>query len=238
MKREDALQALKTNEDDNPSVEKFLAFGSAISSDERVGAVATWLSVDNTMRFVAVDRTIRADDGPFRFGDDGPRGNHNYYLYEEAMADRLWLIPWDLDNAFVVLPGTGATDGRSASYVGDLSADHYLRVTSEWDDHTVECEFRPGDGPQPILPPSCDPLWSTLGCFYHPRYDAAVAELVAGPFSDATVTARLEAWTTQIASTVEEAHSTDPEQLDPTDWRGALEDFRARLDFLRSQATP
>lgn len=224
---QDILQALKTNEDDNPSVDKFLAFGRAISSDsgdERANALATWLSVDNTVRFVAVDRTIRADDGPFHFyGPRYPFTNHNYYLYEEAMADRLWLIPWDLDNAFVVI--------RSEDYSGD----HWLRITTEWDDQTVDCKPHTGDG-IPFLPPSCDPLWSTLGCVYHPRYEAAVAELLAGPFSAATVTARLDAWTAQIASTVEEAHRTNPEQLEPTDWRAGLEGLRARLDTLRSQA--
>ncbi len=90
-----------------------------------------------------------------------------------------------------------------------------------------------GDGP-PFLPPSCAP--PTLGCFYHPRYEAAVAEMLAGPFSDAAVEARLAAWTARTAPIVEEAEGTDPEQLDPADWRAGLEDLRAPMDILRSQA--
>ena len=62
--------ALRTNEDENPSVERVLAFGDAVMDHDgvaRTEVIRYWMSIVNTMRYVAVDRTIRADDGPFHF---------------------------------------------------------------------------------------------------------------------------------------------------------------------------
>ena len=63
---------------------------------------------------------------------DGSCANHNFYLYEEQKAMRMWLIPWDLDNSFIIT-GDRADDG-----------DKVLHVVKEWTDHSVQCQPLPG----------------------------------------------------------------------------------------------
>lgn len=222
------LAALRTNEDENPSVDKMIAFGEAVMSaegDDRADAIDAWMDVDNTMRMVAVDRTIRADDGLFHFYCGPPCSNHNYYVYEEELSDRVWVIPWDLDNAFVVIRQPG------------LTADSFVKVMDEWDDHTVTCEPRSGGStfsPRQ-LPPSCDPLingWASFGA----SYDAAVAELVDGPFAADRVDALIAAWDAQITATVDEAYAADSEQRSAAEWQAGITDFRERTQILRDAA--
>ena len=222
------LDALRTNEDQNPSVDKMIEFGQAVMStdgDDRAATIASWMHVDTTMRMVAVDRAIRADDGLFHFYCGGLCSNHNYYVYEEQLSNRLWVIPWDLDNAFVVIRAPG------------LNADSFVKVVDEWDDHSVTCGPRAGGVPLAPrqLPPSCDPLihgWASFGA----EYDAAVDELVAGPLAETEVEVLIAAIDAQISATVAEAYAADPEQLSPAQWQAGIVDFRERVQILRTAA--
>ena len=68
------------------------------------------------MSQLAVDRTIRHDDGPFHwYCDDGTVarcGNHNFF-YEDPTAGSITMIPWDLDSAFSNILGDGNPLPRS-----------------------------------------------------------------------------------------------------------------------------
>ena len=224
------LGGLRTNRDENPSVEKILTFGEAAMhqvADIRTQAAADWLSINSTMSFIAVDRTIRADDGPFHFWCNGERcDNHNFFIYEEANADRLWLVPWDLDNAFVVnSKGT--------------AADRFLTVIDEWDNPNARCGPRFGSlGWAEQMAPSCDPLLRTLGCNYHSQYEASVARLLEGPFSESSVEADLNRWAAQIEDAVVRANEQDAAQLSPDAWQASLVDFKERVRLLRARAAP
>lgn len=223
-------QGLQTNQDQNPSFDKVLAFGREVMQEDataRAQAIQNWMSPANTMRFIAVDRTIRADDGPFHFYcQEGACGNHNFFFYEEQRSPRLWLIPWDLDTSFVVTGQLGK------------QGDDTLKVVNDWDDSRAICEARPGAGSSRLqqLPPSCDPLWNGLGCYFQDDYHAALAELLAGPFSERVVEEKLNAWQAQIADAVQEANLADSRQLSFQDWREKLANFRERTKFLRAQA--
>ncbi len=98
------IKKLETNEENNPSAELIRAFGNDIAastSSNIKDIVAKWIEVDKIMSFIAVDRTIRVDDGPFHWYCSGQWcGNHNYFWYEDPKAKKLHLIPWDMDNAF------------------------------------------------------------------------------------------------------------------------------------------
>lgn len=221
---------LEDSGDKNPSFDKALAFGRSVmqeNGDARARAVQERMSIANTMRFIAVDRTIRADDGSAHFYCvDGGCGNHNFYLYEEQKSPRFWLIPWDLDTSFVV--------SGSLADTGDL----FLRILTEWNDHGAVCKIGPGAAafsPQQ-LPTACDPLWNALGCYFKDDYRAAVAELLAGPFSDAAVKEKLDAWRDQISASVDEAYAADARQISTAVWSESLADLRARIQFLRNQA--
>jgi hypothetical protein len=230
MSAEEILEGLRTNEDESPSVEKMIRFGTELTSasgDMRAEAVQSWLNVQHTMNYIAVDRTIRADDGPFHFYCIfGECSNHNVYLYEEAKTDRMYLIPWDLDNAFVI-------DGDNRT-----GTDAFLFVEDAWNDATVPCESGTGFRFFTLsqMPPSCDPFLNALGCYFTPGYESAVRTFLDGPFSAATVEAQLTAWEEQIAAAVDEQFATNPEHPSPTAWKAATQNLRFRIERLRTQA--
>lgn len=72
------VEALKTNEDENPSIEIIKNFGSEVKAAGPDGAaevVDRWMDVDEVLAWAVVDRTIRNDDGPFHwycFGECRP----------------------------------------------------------------------------------------------------------------------------------------------------------------------
>jgi hypothetical protein len=180
------------------------------------------------MRFVAVDRTIRADDGPFHFYCEGQTcSNHNFFIYEEVEEPRFWMVPWDLDNAFVVEGTVGFT------------SDNFVRLVHDWDDHDVACEVTPGAASWAPhhLPPSCDPLVRTWGCAFHSLYEESVTQLLEGPLSPETLNPLLLTWTEQVGPVVAEVHENDPDQLSPAEWGAARVDFQGRLDQLIDQAS-
>ncbi|MDP6942936.1 MAG: CotH kinase family protein, partial [Myxococcota bacterium] len=224
------LEGLRTHKDDDPSVDRTRRFGEAVAvedGDSRAQTLRAWLSIENTLAYIAVDRTIRADDGLFHYYCfAGTCFNHNFFLYEEARSDRLWFIPWDLDNAFVV-GGSLATD-----------TDDFLRVSARWNDDTVSCQATGGF--LVLVPgqvaPACDPLLNGLGCYYTPSYHDAVQTLLEGPFSAEVVDEMIERWSSQIGSTIQAGHTANSERPSISDWQTALADLRTRIEILRAQA--
>jgi len=98
------INALRTNEDDNPSIDIIKNFAQQISDGDSVdiqNVISESMDVTEILSVAVVDRMIRNDDGPFHwYCEDGKCSNHNYYWYEEPTNEKLHLIPWDLDNAF------------------------------------------------------------------------------------------------------------------------------------------
>jgi len=224
------LEGLRTNEDEDPSVEKVLEFSDAMQGDSatRAATLQSWMNVENVASFIAVDRTIRADDGPFHYYcNEWGCWNHNFYLYEEAKSDQLWLIPWDLDTSFVVF--------NSQFFA---PSDQFLTVTDEWNDLSVPCQAHPGAAEWTPwqMPPACDPLWGTFAEHYDEAYRAAVSSLLEGPFSEESIEEKLDAWTSQILDTVVELHELDPEQSSAVQWYDGLTDLEGRILVLRAQA--
>lgn len=230
LTEERLLAGLRTNEDENPSVDKVLAFSDAMqgTSHARAAALDAWMRVPYVASFIATDRAIGADDGPMHYYcSEFGCSNHNFYLYEEEKDERLWLIPWDLDNAFVVLSDTFQEP-----------ADQFLKVLDDWYDLTVPCQAHPGGATWAPwqMPPSCDPLFRTAAEHFFDAYEAAVSTLLEGPFSEQAVDEQLETWTAQILDTVVEAHALDPQQLSPVDWYNGLQDLKGRIKALRTRA--
>ena len=98
------LDHLKTNTDENPSIEIIDAFAKEIvaaESSELQAVIEKWMNLDEIIAYAAVDRTIRNDDGAFHWYCSGNFCEpHNFYWYEEPNNLKMHLIPWDLDNAF------------------------------------------------------------------------------------------------------------------------------------------
>lgn len=168
--------ALETNEGSTTSVDKMIAFKQAI--DQGADTAFAWLDPHYTFNYIAADRLIINDDGAFHWYCTY---NHNYLWYEAEHADRMWLIPWDLDGAF---------EGGSA----------WVHIDTPWN-APAECTCQ---GSSFQLPSICDPLTS----YWAGRdddYQRAVEAFVAGPFSARNVDAKLVRWTEQVDAAVHEA---------------------------------
>lgn len=181
------LNALETNEDAMPSVERVLRFQQAIAQGPE--AMGAWMDLDVTTSYMAVDRVIVNDDGAFHLycggnalsNNPNSPSNHNYYWYEAEAADRLWLIPWDLDHS-----------------MSDRSDPPH--ITRSWRDVPTaeECNVCASGSLGASGPPSaCDAVLRNFQAWV-PAYEAKVDRLIEGPFSKPTTDADLARWKQQI----------------------------------------
>ena len=178
-------------------------FGAALEQageDGLTEALAKYTDVDYMMRYVALDRLLRHDDGPMHWYCSGPQcSNHNFYWYQEEKVDRFWIVTWDLDSAFN-LSNTTTT------------------LWFDWDDTSLGCQAL--SMPPFVLPirhPTCDPLtrgWARE----QERYLTETAALLEGPFDASRVEAKLAAWEEQIAPLVQEASNAHFDAVAPAAW--------------------
>ena len=218
------VEALKTNEDENPSIELIKNFGSEVKAAGPDGAaevVDRWMDVDEVLAWAVVDRTIRNDDGPFHWYCFGECRPHNYYWYEEPTAGTLHLIPWDLDNAFQNI----VKDSNPVTPVADA-----------WGEITRDCQ-RFGYGDWGLLQRSaaCDPVFAAWATF-DDDYGRLLDEFLDGPFAEELVTAQVEAWMAQIADATTEAAAVHDDAVSVRKWTGAVDGLLAALDHARSVA--
>jgi len=212
---------LETNEDENPSLQGMADFGAALEQageDGLTEAIEKYTDVDYMMRYVALDRLLRHDDGPMHWYCSGPRcSNHNFYWYQEEKADRFWIVTWDLDSAFN-LSNTTTT------------------LWFDWDDTSLGCQAL--SMPPFVLPirhPTCDPLtrgWARE----QERYLAETEALLEGSFDASRVEAKLEAWEEQMAPLVQEASDAHFDAVAPAAWHDATAALRDTIATLRARA--
>ncbi len=218
------LDHLRTNEEENPSAEMIRDFGEEVESSTSESIqeiVSRWMDLDQTIAYAAVDRAIRADDGPFHWycGNGASCSNHNYYWYEEPTERKLYLIPWDLDNAFENL----LTDVNPVTPIAD-----------EWGETRDYClPFSYGQFGLRQRSAACDKLtagWAS----YELKYKEALRRLLAGPYSEAMISSRLDAWTAQIRDASMEADGIHEDALSMARWSTAVADLRSALASNRS----
>ncbi|MET0388777.1 MAG: CotH kinase family protein [Polyangiales bacterium] len=182
------ISALETNENSQPSADRVLRFREAVMQGHE--AMAAWMDPVITASYMAVDRLILNDDGAFHFycferaigNNPTAPGNHNYYWYEAAELDRMWIVPWDLDMSM--------SDALKQPH---LETD--WRVTPAAAQCNV-CDPSSGAG----SPASgCDPVIRNFQGWID-AYEAQVDRFIQGPFSKASVEAKLSAWKQQIVS--------------------------------------
>ena len=217
------LAALKTNEDESPSVKAMLDFKAAI--EEGPESMKAWIDKELMLRYLAVDRVIINDDGIMHWwcmgrggigGNPGPYANHNYYWYMASDESQIWLIPWDLDAC--------------------MKPDNMVQVYSEWWQKTEECSCQPNPqsyytGPQ--FPPSCDPLIGEWGEWLT-DFEQVRDAFIAGPFATAKVEATLDTWAAQIKDSVIEQYNAKIPTWDEGDQLLSLEEWREEIATLKS----
>ncbi len=206
---------LETNEDEDPSFDLITTFAEQVGAAGPADAGAVlerWTDIEDLLAHTVVDRAIRHDDGPFiwKCALDEPCAPHNYYWYGDPTAQKVHLVPWDLDFAFYKI-GVDAGD-----YWGN----------------TTGCDPQRFEGPEE-RPVVCDPIVAAIAGF-DADLERVRSELVSGPLSVEQADAQLDAWSAQIADAVAEADAAYDDAPSVADWNTALADLRSDLDVARA----
>jgi len=224
MNPQTLISALKTNEDDNPSVDIISGFADKLSNAEKSdipNIISEYMDINKIISLAVVDRTIRHDDGFLHwYCDEGGCSSHNFYWYEEPNKKKVNLIPWDLDNAFENII---------------KHANPVTPIADEWGQITNNCNpFPYGDFGLYQWSASCDKL--TGGWAMHKELYAELKEkFIQGPFAASNVNVLLATWSDQIRPVVKEAQDKNTwDQLTVQEWESKLYDLIDQLEFARN----
>ncbi len=219
------LQALETNEDEEPSVEMIRTFGQEIidaADDTALKAVIEkWMNVDEIISYAAVDRTIRNDDGAFHWYCNGNVcAPHNFFWYEEPSEKTMHLIPWDLDNAFENIIS---------------NANPVTPIADEWGETRNNCNpFRSGFFGITQKSAACDKLIGGWAKF-NTEYETQRERFKNGPMSAAQVDLLMNKWSEQIRNATEEANEKYSDAISISKWESAMQEFKNQMNFARNQ---
>ncbi len=218
------LNHLKTNQDKQQEDVMIEEFGCDIENaelSEMKLVISKWMDINVIISYAVVDRAIRADDGPFHWYENNGRiYNHNYFWYEEPSIDKLFLIPYDLDNAFENIkeinnPITAIADGW-----GELSAD---------------CKpFEYAESGKKQRSAACDKLCGGWMSFDE-EYEELKTFFINDVFSEEKVNALLDQWENQIRSATKEADVLHDDALNIFAWEAALLYLKESLAYARNQ---
>ena len=218
------LDSLRTNEnDDDVDASLVQSFATELlAADDPAAVVRQYMDVEALMSQLAVDRTIRHDDGPFHWYCDSVEvrscSNHNFFLYEEPTLGTVAMIPWDFDNAFSNI----VNDGNPVTPIPDGLGET-----------TMDCAvFIYGSFGLAQRSASCDPLFAAWASM-EDEYLSAVERLHAGPLSANELDPLIDAWRAQIEAATAEAAAAHDDALAPQVWEGAVDEFRRALDHAR-----
>jgi len=218
------LTHLRTNEEENPTAEMIRNFAVEIASaedDELQTVIQKWMNVEQVVSYVVVDRSIRADDGPFHWYEHRGRiYNHNYYWYEEPTEKKLYLIPWDLDNAFENI----------MDEVNPITT-----IADDWGEISANCEpFSYGPLEIKQRSAACDKLTRAWTHFIE-EYQSLSEEFLQGPFSAITTDPLLDQWEAQIKEATAEAALLHTDALSLQKWKAGMSHLRKSLQYVRDQ---
>lgn len=216
------LDALKTNEDEDPSLEMIKGFAEEISNaqeEDLKKVIEKWMDVNSIISYAVVDRAIRNDDGAFHWYCNEISCNpHNFYWYEETKADKLHLIPWDLDNAFENI----LVDVNPVTPIAD-----------DWGEISNDCKpFVHGQFGATQRSATCDKL-TYAWTLFDKEYDKRLKAFKEGPLSEERVQEKLDAWTMQIKEATQESENSFDDAISISEWERAVSTLKTSLNFVR-----
>ncbi len=232
----DAERALRTNEDpDLMDVSDFMAFNDAVAESTEADfatRMEPYLDFDFLARYIVVDRGITSFDGimSFYFGTGWGPSNQNYYWYDVG-GGRFTLIPWDLDK-ILWDPEPNLWSDNAPHDNGPVP--NWNVITKDCDgemthfDSVVTSDGVAFEGTYGVREIDCDPFLRLLRAQVYDRQKAMADDFIAGPFSEESVSAKLETWNAQIA----EAMQDDP-LLDSAAWEEAVDVLLANVPKLQ-----
>ena len=170
------ISKLKTNEDENPTAEMIRTFAQDVanaSETDLKSVIEQWMDINEILSYIAVDRTIRNDDGAFHwYCNQNGCNPHNFFWYEDPTKNRMHLIPWDLDNAFENIVS---------------NANPVTPIADGWGEITNNCQsFSSGALGARQKSAACDKL-TAAWVSYENEYADKLEEFKSGPFSEARV---------------------------------------------------
>ena len=216
------LENLKTNEDENPTVDMIRGFAQEIANAneaDRQNVVGKWMNIAEIMAYAVVDRAIRNDDGAFHwYCSGGGCSPHNFYWYEEPTTRKMHLIPWDLDHAFENI----ISNVNPVTPIGD-----------PWGVISNNCEpFTVGIFGPKQRSAACDKLIGTWASFTE-EYAQKKQEFYEGPFSEARVDEKLAEWSAQIRAATEEANQAHGDAVTMAKWESSMRVLKSQLQAAR-----
>ena len=167
-------------------------------------------------RYMAVDDALNNCDGVtamYAADATSPDShNHNFYWYQEPNGGASWLIPWDMGQTF-----TGC--------------DTFKEVPS-WHTVPADCSrtFSVWDGKGFVHAPGCDPLLKAIAS-RREDYNAAVDQLLSGPFAVETLTEKIDRW----AKFIHDAAVADPTVGGEGPWMASIEELKRTIPALRDR---
>ncbi len=228
----DAEAALKTNDDPaQRDVSDFLAFAEAIAGSSEADFAARlepFVDFEYLARYLVVDRAIGNYDGilAFYFGPGFGPENQNYDWYDVG-SNRFTLIPWDLDKAFWYPEPNFWSHNSPHVYGGtpnwNVVTDGCEGYLSSFD-ATVVAEGIANQTSYRVREIDCDPFLRLLRGEIFERQAALAEAFIAGPFSEASIAAKLDAWRSQIAGAIDE----DP-LVDSAHWQASIDALEADI---------
>jgi len=229
----DAEAALKTNDDPGMlDVSDFLAFRDAVGTATAAdfsAKLGPYLDFDYLARYIVVNRAINDFDGvmAFYFGWGPPPANHNLFWYHDTESGQFKLIPWDLDKSFWAPEPNFWSD----------NAPNGLNITPNWNVITKSCAgytvwFDNLGQSYKMMAIDCDPLLRLLRGRIYDTQKAITDELIAGPFSEARVKAKLQAWRAQVAEAIEA-----DALVDSAHWQSSVDALLADLPKFQSNVS-
>ncbi len=218
------FQALRTNEDDNPSFDIFKSFGQSMRSaqgDQASDILQNRMDMDETMSMIVVDRTIRHDDGPFHWYCSGNFCSpHNFYWYEEPTNQKVHLIPWDLDNAFENIIQNENPVTPIADAFGEISNDCQPFGYGSWNAKQRSA--------------ACDKIvagWASFDDLYQYHKDRLLGDVM----TKESIDAKLDQWKAQIRDAVIEENQVFDDVVEVEEWEEAMELLQEQLEFARNK---
>jgi len=221
---ESLLNSLKTNEEANPSFEIIKSFAEQIleskDEEELKQVIISRMDINKIISLIIVDRVIRNDDGPFHWYCDEFDNctNHNYYWYEEPSTKRLYLIPWDLDNAFENIV---------------FSLNPVTPIADGWGETTNNCEpFEFGPWNIKQWSASCDKLTKGWAYFSDELLNYK-KNFKDGHFEENQINDLVNEWVNQIESSIKEESDMHLDAISIEKWKGSLDFLISQLNFAR-----
>jgi hypothetical protein len=230
-------EGLRTNQDPSQvDVSDYLKFQDAVAGSDQSSfatRMAPFINFDELARYIVVDRAINNFDGimAFYYGTGWGPWNHNFYWYD-VEGGRFTLIPWDLDKIFWY-PEPYFWSGNAAHSNGTVP--NWNVKTKDCDGHTEYFDLATvkngvrSEGSIQMREIDCDPFLKLLRPQVYDSQLAIAEAFIAGPFSEASVATKLEAWRAQIA----EAIANDP-LVDSAHWQTWVDNLRADLPKLHA----